>query len=70
MRRVSDVTGADCVDLVVTDLAVIERDGRGLVLRECAPGFEPEDIAKLTEAPLVVDLWPVGGRPGSVSCRG
>ncbi len=55
-----DVTGADCVDLVVTDLAVIERDGRGLVLRECAPGFGPADVAKLTEAPLVVDLWPAG----------
>ena len=53
-----DVTGTECVDLVVTDLAVIERDGRGLVLRECAPGFEPADIVKLTEAPLVVDLWP------------
>ena len=53
-----DVTGADCVDLVVTDLAVIERDDRGLVLRECAPGFEPADIVKLTEAPLVIDLWP------------
>jgi len=52
-----ELTGAECVDLIVTDLAVIERDDRGLVLRECAPGFEPEDIAKLTEAPLVVDLW-------------
>jgi hypothetical protein len=29
------------------------------VLRECAPGFEPADIARLTEAPLVVDLWTV-----------
>jgi 3-oxoacid CoA-transferase B subunit len=54
-----DVTGTECVDLIVTDLAVIERDGRGLVLRECAPGFEPADIARLTEAPLVVDLWTV-----------
>lgn len=56
-----DVTGTGCVDLVVTDLAVIERDGRGrrgLVLRECAPGFGPADIVKLTEAPLTVDLWP------------
>jgi hypothetical protein len=34
-----DVTGTECVDLIVTDLAVIER---------------------LTEAPLVVDLWPPG----------
>jgi len=55
-----DVTGTECVDLIVTDLAVIERDDRGLVLRECAPGFEPADIARLTEAPLVVDLWQPG----------
>lgn len=53
-----DVTGTECVDLIVTDLAVIERDGRGLVLRECAPGFAPADIRRLTEAPLIVDLWP------------
>ncbi len=57
-----DVTGTECVDLIVTDLAVIERDGRGLVLRECAPGFEPADVVKLTEAPLTVDLWPAGER--------
>jgi len=51
-----DVTGTGCVDLIVTDLAVIEREGRGLVLRECAPGA-PADIVKLTEARLIVDLW-------------
>lgn len=63
-----NVTGAGCVDLVVTDLAVIERDDRGLVLRECAPGFEPADIVKLTEAPLVVDLWPTP--PPALPTRG
>jgi 3-oxoacid CoA-transferase len=52
-----EVTGTARVDLVVTDLAVVERDDRGLVLRECAPGFEAADVVELTEAPLVVDLW-------------
>ncbi len=52
------VTGTRCVDLIVTDLAVIERVGRGLVLRECAPGFEPQDVMTLTEAPLTPRLWP------------
>lgn len=52
-----ELTGARCVDLVVTDLAVIERDERGLVLRECAPGFEPQDVQQLSEPSLVVDLW-------------
>lgn len=51
------VTGTSCVDLVVTDLAVIERDERGLVLRECAAGFTAEEVARLTDAPLTVELW-------------
>lgn len=49
-----DVTGTGCSDLVVTDLAVIERDGHGLALRGCAPGFDPDDIVNLTQAPLMV----------------
>jgi 3-oxoacid CoA-transferase len=51
------VTGTSCVDLIVTDLAIIERDTRGLVLREIAPGFTVDDILELTEAKLRVDLW-------------
>jgi 3-oxoacid CoA-transferase len=51
------VTGTNCVDLVVTDVAVIERDAGGLVLRETAPGFTVEDVVVLTEARLRLDLW-------------
>jgi 3-oxoacid CoA-transferase B subunit len=51
------VTGTGCVDLVVSDIAVVERDERGLVLRECAAGFSPGDVEQLTAAPLVVELW-------------
>jgi 3-oxoacid CoA-transferase A subunit len=29
----------------------------GGVLRECAPGFGPDDVRQLTGAPLVVELW-------------
>jgi acyl CoA:acetate/3-ketoacid CoA transferase beta subunit len=50
-------TGTGCVDVIVTDLAVMERDERGLVLRECSPGFSPADIQQLSEAPLTVELW-------------
>jgi 3-oxoacid CoA-transferase len=67
-----DVTGTGCVDFIVTDVAVIERDERGLVLRECAPGFEPGDIVKLTEAPLTSDLWttpPTIPRPNQLTRR-
>jgi acetate CoA/acetoacetate CoA-transferase beta subunit len=42
------------VDLVVTDLAVIEPTVMGLILRERAPGVSVEDIRAATEAALVV----------------
>jgi 3-oxoacid CoA-transferase len=45
------------VDLIVTDLAVIECAERGLVLRECAGGFSASDVQQLTGAPLTVQLW-------------
>jgi acetate CoA/acetoacetate CoA-transferase beta subunit len=42
------------VDLVVTDLAVIEPTGMGLILRERAPGVCVADIRAATEDALVV----------------
>ena len=42
------------VDLVVTDLAVIEPTATGLILRERAPGVSVEDIRAATEAALVI----------------
>ncbi len=53
------LTGQGVVDLIVTDLAVMEIGfklglGDGLVLREIAPGYTIEDIRKLTEAHLIV----------------
>ena len=42
------------VDLVVTDLAVIEPTGSGLILRERAPGVSVGDIRAATEAALIV----------------
>jgi 3-oxoacid CoA-transferase len=51
------LTGKEVVDLIVTDIAVIERDARGFVLRKAAPGFTADDIVELTEAPLRVELW-------------
>ena len=40
------------MDLIVTELAVIEVTPEGLVLREVAPGVTPEDVQKLTEPTL------------------
>jgi 3-oxoacid CoA-transferase subunit B len=47
------LTGVEVVDLIVTDLAVIDVTPKGLVLREVAPGVTPEAVQKVTEATLV-----------------
>jgi 3-oxoacid CoA-transferase subunit B len=46
------LTGVGVVDLIVTELAVIEVTPNGLVLREVAPGVTPEDVQKATEPAL------------------
>ena len=48
------LTAPTCVDLIVTDIAVIEVTKNGLVLKEVAPGWTPEDVQKLTEPRLIV----------------
>jgi 3-oxoacid CoA-transferase subunit B len=46
------LTGVACVHTIVTDLAVMDVTGTGLQLRERAPGWSAEDIAKATAATL------------------
>lgn len=48
------LTAKECVDLIVTNLAVIEVTPEGLVLREVAPGVSVEEVLEATEAPLIV----------------
>ena len=48
------VTARKCVDLIVTDLAVIEVVEDGLLLKEVAPGWNAAEIQALTEADLMV----------------
>ncbi|HLV95811.1 MAG TPA: 3-oxoacid CoA-transferase subunit B [Candidatus Acidoferrales bacterium] len=46
------LTGVGVVDLIVTELAVIEVTPKGLLLREVAPGVPPEDVQRATEPVL------------------
>jgi 3-oxoacid CoA-transferase subunit B len=48
------LTAAGCVKTVVTDLAVIDIDDTGFVLREFAPGVSVEEVRQVTGAPLRV----------------
>jgi len=48
------LTGMKVVNLIVTELAVIEVTPEGLLLREVAPGVTPEAVQKVTEAKLRV----------------
>ena len=47
------LTGKACVSLIVTDLAVIEVTGDGLVLREVAPGIDADEVITYTAARLL-----------------
>jgi 3-oxoacid CoA-transferase B subunit len=48
------LTAERCVDLVVTNLAVIQVTPEGLLLKEVAPGVSVEDVRAATEARLIV----------------
>lgn len=49
-----ELTARECVSLIVTDMAVIEVTQAGLVLKEIAPGFTPEEIQIVTEPKLII----------------
>jgi 3-oxoacid CoA-transferase subunit B len=47
------LTGVGVVDMIVTELAVIDVTAEGLVLREVAAGVTPEDVQRVTEPKLL-----------------
>jgi len=48
------LTSVRRINLIVTELAVIEPTEKGLVLREVAPGVTKEDVIAATEATLII----------------
>ncbi len=53
-RCTAPLTARKCVDLVITDLAVIEVTPEGLLLKEVAPGWSAAEVQALTEPRLIV----------------
>ena len=49
-----ELTGKECVSLIITDIAVIEVMPKGLVLKEVAPGYTPEEVQEVTEPKLII----------------
>ena len=50
------LTGLSCVNRIVTDCAVIDVEPKqGFILKEMAEGISPEEIQKITDAPLQID---------------
>ena len=48
------LTALNCVDMIVTDVAVIHVNEKGLVLSEVAPEWTAEEVQKLTEPKLLI----------------
>lgn len=47
------VTALECVNTIITDVAVIEVTPEGLELREVAPGWTPQEVQAITEPRLI-----------------
>jgi len=50
------LTGLACVQRIITDMAVLDVEPEGLVLRETAPGVSVDDVRAATEPDLTVAL--------------
>lgn len=48
------LTAPECVNLIVTDIGVIEVTSEGLVLKEVLPGWTAAEVQELTEPKLII----------------
>jgi 3-oxoacid CoA-transferase subunit B len=48
------LTASRCVDLIVTDIAVMQVTPEGLLLREVAPGWTEKEVQAVTEPELII----------------
>ena len=48
------LTAAHEVDVIVSELCVLERTEEGLVLKELAPGVTVEEVVSKTDAELII----------------
>jgi|PlaIllAssembly_1097288.scaffolds.fasta_scaffold53390_2 3-oxoacid CoA-transferase subunit B len=48
------LTAPHCMDMLVTDIAVIKFTPKGLLLKEVAPGWTPAEVQALTEPNLMI----------------
>jgi 3-oxoacid CoA-transferase subunit B len=48
------LTGLACVNLIITNMAVIQVTSNGLILKEVAPGLTADDVQKVTEPKLII----------------
>lgn len=49
------LTGKGVVNRIITDMAVIDITGNGLLLKEVAPGYSIEDVQRVTGPDLSID---------------
>ncbi|QBP42502.1 3-oxoacid CoA-transferase subunit B [Paenisporosarcina antarctica] len=50
------LTAKACVNLIITDMAVIEVTNKGLLLKEIMPPYSVQDVLENTSAELIVDI--------------
>ena len=58
-------TAVGVVNLIITEMGVMEVTEKGILLKEINPAFTPEQVQEATEAPLIIspDLKPMEGVP-------